>query len=111
MTDAFVEIAKRKGPFDVAMLEIGQHHPHWGDIHLGPTGALDAHGKLGAKWLLPIHWGTFELAYHAWSEPAETLFVQAPKHGAALLLPLLGQPVEPEAHAVATPWWRSLPPI
>ena len=33
--------------------------------------------RLGAKTLLPIHWSTFVLAYHAWSEPAETLLDEA----------------------------------
>ena len=64
---------------------------------------------LGARKLLPIHWGTFELALHAWSEPPETLTREAPAHGIALLTPLLGEPVEPETSATG-PWWRRLPP-
>jgi L-ascorbate metabolism protein UlaG (beta-lactamase superfamily) len=111
LTEAFREIAAREGPFDVALLEIGQHHPSWGDIHLGPLGALDAHAMLGAKRLLPIHWATFELAFHAWSEPAETLAVEAAKRGVALLTPRLGEPIEPSLDPPAPPWWRALPPI
>jgi L-ascorbate metabolism protein UlaG (beta-lactamase superfamily) len=76
-TDSFSEIGAREGPFDVALIEIGQYHPSWGDIHLGPIGALDAFGRVNAKALLPIHWATFELALHAWSEPAETLSREA----------------------------------
>ena len=120
-TPVFREIARKNGPFDVAMLEIGQYHPSWGDIHLGPLGALEAREMLGAAWLLPIHWGTFELGFHAWSEPAETLTVEAARRGVALLTPRLGEGIEPElTHASdngeertrePTPWWRSLPPI
>ncbi len=108
-TESFREIAKREGPFDLALFEIGQHHPSWGDIHLGPIGALDAHAMLGAKVLFPIHWSTFELALHAWSEPAETLFVEAAKRGTAIATPRLGQTYAPGAST--TPWWRALPPI
>jgi L-ascorbate metabolism protein UlaG (beta-lactamase superfamily) len=109
-TEAFREIAAREGPFDVAMIEIGQYHPTWGDIHLGPVGALDAFAMLGAKTLLPIHWATFELGYHAWSEPAETLVVEGAKRGASVVTPELGEPIEPTTAPKTTAWWRALPP-
>jgi L-ascorbate metabolism protein UlaG (beta-lactamase superfamily) len=112
VTSSFHTIADRYGPFDVAMLEIGQWHQAWGDIHLGPLGALDAFEMLRAKTLFPIHWGTFELALHAWHEPAETLYVNAQKRGLTLSTPMLGQSVEPTDADVGTkPWWRALPPI
>jgi L-ascorbate metabolism protein UlaG (beta-lactamase superfamily) len=110
-TEAFREIATREGPFDVALLEIGQYHRTWGDIHLGPIGALDAFATLGAKTLLPIHWATFQLAYHAWSEPAETLVAEAARRGVAVLTPRLGEPIEPTLAPQTTAWWRALPPI
>lgn len=111
LTEAFREIAAREGPFDVALLEIGQYHPSWGDIHLGPIGALDAAAMLGAKRLFPIHWATFQLGFHAWSEPAETLTVEAAKRGVPLVTPRLGEPAEPTLDLPATPWWRALPPL
>ena len=109
-TNAFATIAERYGPFDVAMLEIGQWNEAWGTIHLGPIGALDAFPALRAQRLLPIHWSTFELALHSWGEPAETLYVNAPRRGIQLITPLLGEPVEPHS-AQTGPWWRALPPI
>lgn len=108
------EIREKKGPFDVAMFEIGQHSPDWGEIHLGPAGALEAHALLGAKHLIPIHWATFELAYHDWSEPAETLVkLAAGKPEASVLTPKLGEPIEPTADPTpkTNAWWRPLPPI
>ena len=81
-TESLREVARREGPFDVALIEIGQWNAAWGDIHLGPVGALDAFERSGAKVLIPIHWSTFVLAYHAWSEPAETLVTEAAKRGA-----------------------------
>jgi len=109
--DAFAEIGAREGPFDVALLEIGQYHPSWGDIHLGPAGALEAHRRLGAKTLLPIHWATFELGLHAWSEPPETLVREADARGVAVVTPMLGEPVEPTLGHRGSRWWRALPPI
>jgi L-ascorbate metabolism protein UlaG (beta-lactamase superfamily) len=113
LSDSLREIRKREGPFDVALFEIGQWNRAWGDIHLGPAGALEAHARLGAKVLIPIHWGTFVLAYHAWSEPAETLVTEAAKRGVSLLTPRLGEPVEPAATPLpkTTAWWRALPPL
>ncbi|MBX3201954.1 MAG: MBL fold metallo-hydrolase [Labilithrix sp.] len=111
LQEAFREIGAREGPFDVALLEIGQAHESWGDIHLGPLGALEAHARLGAKRLFPIHWATFQLAMHAWSEPAETLTVEAARRGVSLVTPRLGEPAEPTRDAPAAPWWRALPPI
>jgi L-ascorbate metabolism protein UlaG (beta-lactamase superfamily) len=113
LTESFREIAVREGPFDVAMLEIGQYHPTWGSIHLGPEGALDAFTRIGAKTLIPIHWGTFVLAYHAWSEPVETLVVEAAKRNLTVATPGLGEPIEPAGGAPTptTSWWRALPPI
>ena len=37
---------------------------------------------------------------HAWDQPAETLLALGPKAGAQLVMPRLGEPVEP-AHAEA----------
>jgi hypothetical protein len=57
---------------------------------------------------MPVHWGTFSLGMHAWDEPAERLLELAPQTGTQLLMPLLGQPVEP-AHAESVkPWWRAV---
>jgi len=112
-TESLREIARREGAFDVALIEIGQWNEAWGDIHLGPRGALDAFARSGAKVLIPIHWGTFVLAYHAWSEPAETLVTEAAKRGATVLTPRLGEPVEPAATPLpaTTAWWRAYPPM
>jgi L-ascorbate metabolism protein UlaG (beta-lactamase superfamily) len=112
-TESLREVARREGPFDVALIEIGQWNAAWGDIHLGPLGALDAFARSGAKVLIPIHWSTFVLAYHAWSEPAETLVTEAAKHGVNVLTPMLGEPLEPMAvpRPQTRAWWREYPPI
>jgi L-ascorbate metabolism protein UlaG (beta-lactamase superfamily) len=102
------DIGRRFGPFDLTMLEVGAYHPAWGDIHLGPKNALLAHQMLGGNVLLPIHWGTFDLALHTWSEPAEELYTGAGEHGTRLIMPELGQPLEPDRTPDVKPWWREV---
>lgn len=111
LTQGFREIAAREGPFDLALIEIGQFDERWGQIHLGPLGALEANAMLGAKTMVPIHWATFELAFHDWSEPAETLLREAEKQGVSVATPRLGEPIEPSESPSTTAWWRALPPI
>jgi len=108
LTDQYAEIRARLGPFDLVLLEVGAFHPSWGDIHLGPVNALEALGLLGGGAFLPVHWGTFSLALHAWDEPAETLLQLAPRQGVHLLMPRLGEAVEPAHVESVTPWWRGV---
>ncbi|HEY1991560.1 MAG TPA: MBL fold metallo-hydrolase [Gammaproteobacteria bacterium] len=104
LSSAFRDIGARLGPFDLVMLEVGAFHPSWGSIHLGPENALKAWKYLGSGRLLPIHWGMFSLALHPWAEPAETLFAQASQ---GLVMPRLGEPVEPARAGAVEPWWRA----
>jgi L-ascorbate metabolism protein UlaG (beta-lactamase superfamily) len=108
LTTEYDTIRERLGPFDLVMLEVGAFHPSWGDIHLGPDNALKAWQLLGGGPFLPIHWGTFSLGLHPWDQPAEVLLTRAPEAGARLVMPLLGQPVEPDHSEAATPWWRGV---
>jgi hypothetical protein len=52
-------------------------------------------GGLGGGTLMPIHWGTFNLALHAWDEPAETLVRLASEQRVRLFTPRLGAAIEP----------------
>ncbi len=108
LTTEYATIRERLGPFDLIMLEVGAFHPSWGDIHLGPANALEAHALLGGGAFLPVHWGTFSLAMHAWDEPAETLVALGEKRGAQLVMPRLGEAVEPARIDSVTPWWRAV---
>jgi hypothetical protein len=74
---------------------------------LGPDNAVKAHAMLGGVFM-PVHWGTFALAMHAWDQPAERLLRLAADTGAQLLMPLLGQPAEPAHTDIVEPWWRTV---
>ena len=52
--------------------------------------ALDARAGL----LLPVHWGTFDLALHGWTEPMERVLVAADSQGVRVASPRPGGMVE-----------------
>ncbi|MFD1690847.1 hypothetical protein ACFSHR_02575 [Azotobacter chroococcum] len=72
-------------------------------MHLGPDNALRAWAQLGSGRFLPVHWGTFNLAMHPWSQPADVLLAHASE---GLVMPRLGEPVEPARVDAVEPWWR-----
>jgi len=108
MQPEFREIGERLGPFDITMLEAGAYNPLWADVHLGPEQAVHAHQLLRGKRMLPVHWGTFNLALHAWTEPPERIRVAAKKAGVDVVIPRPGESFTLES---ATPeiWWPKVP--
>lgn len=103
--DGFKTIGERLGPFDVAMLEIGAYNPAWENIHMGPENAVKAAKDLGSPPLLPIHWGTFNLAMHPWKEPVEKLVAEAGKEHVTLLLPAPGETLAINGQPHNSQWW------
>jgi len=108
LSPQFAAIGKRHGPFDLVMLEVGAFHESWAGIHLGPKNALEVFSMLGGGTLLPVHWGTFNLALHPWDEPAETLLALAAAQGARVLTPRLGAVFEPTRVEAPVAWWREV---
>jgi len=106
--EGFAEIGSAYGPFDLTMIEIGAFNELWRDIHLGPDGAVQAFEELAAGgMLMPIHWGLFDLALHAWRQPIERVFQLAEERGIALWAPTPGLPTEVvTGAAVRSEWWR-----
>ncbi|MDT0137874.1 MBL fold metallo-hydrolase [Acidovorax sp. PRC11] len=100
-------IGSQYGPFDLALVEAGQYDDAWPDAHLGPEQAVLTAERVGARALLPVHWGLFRLAPHGWTEPVERVLAAAGCSTVAVITPRPGQPVEPEARtpAEAQRWW------
>lgn len=75
----FGAIARRCGPFDVAILPIGAYDPRWfmGSVHMNPEDAVTAFGQLHAGQngrplkFLASHWGTFKLTDEPMDEPPQ----------------------------------------
>jgi L-ascorbate metabolism protein UlaG (beta-lactamase superfamily) len=105
-TPAFAEIGERHGPFDLTMLPIGAYDGRWPDVHMDPDEALRAHRELRGEVLLPIHWATFDLAFHQWADPVEWLVSEARHTGVDLALPAPGGRFELDGKLPDKPWWR-----
>lgn len=104
--DGFRTIGERLGPFDLTLLECGAYDRRWQDVHMLPEQTLQAHRDLGGRWLLPVHNSTFDLAFHGWSEPMETLYTLSRQAGVDIATPVIGQPLAVAGPQGTRPWWR-----
>jgi L-ascorbate metabolism protein UlaG (beta-lactamase superfamily) len=69
----FKEIGRRMPP-DIALLPIGAYYPEtFRRVHMGPDQAVKAFKDLGAKSLVPMHYGTFKLSFEDMEEPPRWL--------------------------------------
>jgi L-ascorbate metabolism protein UlaG (beta-lactamase superfamily) len=105
--DGLADIGLHYGPFDLTLIGLGAYSPMWPDVHMTPEQAIAAHQMLRGRVLLPIHWGTFNLAFHAWDEPIERALIAARRAGVRLALPRPGESIEPDGGVPAETWWRS----
>ena len=77
----FREIGQRLNP-DVALLPIGAYQPEsFRNVHTSPEDAIQAFLDLGARWMVPMHYGTFRLSYEPVDEPVERLRADAKRRG------------------------------
>jgi L-ascorbate metabolism protein UlaG (beta-lactamase superfamily) len=109
--DGFAEIASHYESFDIAMFEIGAFSPLWDSIHLGPDNAVRAFEAMGGsargQRFMPIHWGLFNLALHAWRQPIERLVELATQRGIPLWSPRPGEPTEVrKGEPLWSGWWK-----
>ena len=103
------EIGTRLGPFDLSLLETGAYDAMWADVHLGPEQVILAHQLVRGGLLVPVHWGTFNLALHAWTEPVERLLVAADSAQVRVVVPRPGESVEPATAPTLARWWPTVP--
>jgi L-ascorbate metabolism protein UlaG (beta-lactamase superfamily) len=101
----FSDIRQRLGPVDLTLMKVGAYGDTWLDIHMDPESAVRAHQDLGADVLLPIHWATFDLSYHAWDEPIVRTLRAASGAGVQVVTPRVGEPVEIGAALANTDWY------
>ncbi len=79
--DGFREIGERL-KLGVALLPIGAYHPDsFRRVHTSPEDAVQGFLDLGARWMVPMHYGTFRLSYEPVDEPVERLKADAKRRG------------------------------
>lgn len=112
-TPRFADLGRRYGPFDMTLLPVGAYDERWSDIHMNPEEAVQTHadlelgnGTLGV--LVPIHWATFNLAFHPWSEPVERLLAAADESDTTVAVPRPGQRIDGLNPAHPSPWWSRI---
>lgn len=94
--DGFREIGRRQ-EIDVALMPIGAYEaPSGRDVHMNPEQAVQAFADLGAKVMIPMHYGTFPLGNEPHEEPVERLLMEADRLGLSdhILIPEEGVGIE-----------------
>jgi L-ascorbate metabolism protein UlaG (beta-lactamase superfamily) len=106
----FREIGGRFGPFDMAFVKIGAYGPGqaWTDIHMTPEDAVRAHREVRGGRMFPVHWSTFNLAFHAWDEPIRRALAAAQAQQVELVTPRVGEWVVAGRPFASQRWWEAL---
>lgn len=107
----FMEIGKKYGPFDLAILESGQYNVMWPLIHMMPEETVQAAIDLKAKALMPVHWGKFRLGMHPWNEPVKRILEKAQVYKAQenkvqVVAPMIGEPLIINGKYKLDRWWE-----
>ncbi|NYF77931.1 MBL fold metallo-hydrolase [Granulicella arctica] len=77
----FAEIGTRLKP-DVALLPIGAYFPDtYRTVHTSPEEAVRGFIDCGARWMIPMHFGTFRLGREPMDEPVQRLKAEARRLG------------------------------
>ncbi len=112
--DGFKQIGDKYGPFDLTFIETGAYDNDWAHIHMTPEQSVQAHLDVKGQVMVPVHNGTFDLAFHAWYEPLERVTAAARQADTALLTPQFGQRVSlSQLHGSVAQnhyWWQALMP-
>ncbi|UTW61639.1 MBL fold metallo-hydrolase [bacterium SCSIO 12741] len=108
-TPQFKEIGDKYGPFDLCMMECGQYDEKWSNIHMMPEETVQAHLDLQGKYLVPIHWGKFNLALHSWKDPVQRMTAKAKEKGVYYLIPEVGHTFTLNtAEGAGSNWWQEV---
>ena len=79
--EGFTDIGQRQRP-ELALLPIGAYHPaSFRSVHTSPEDAIQAFLDLGARWMVPMHFGSFRLSYEPVDEPVPRLMTAARQLG------------------------------
>ncbi|MCD0448824.1 MBL fold metallo-hydrolase [Actinocorallia sp. API 0066] len=106
--EGYATIGAAHGPFDVTLIQVGAYSASWPDIHMTPEEGVTAHRDLGGHLMVPVHWGTFVLAPHAWNDPPNRVKAEAKLHAVRLAIPRPGERVDVNAPPEPDGWWEPL---
>jgi len=104
----FKEIGDQYGPFDLTMIENGAYDENWEFVHMTPKQSMQAHQDLKGRVMMPIHNGTFDLAFHEWTDPFERIKQLAFENKQILATPQMGKRWVLSEATPQTTWWRQM---
>jgi L-ascorbate metabolism protein UlaG (beta-lactamase superfamily) len=93
------EVKELFGEPDICIIGVGAFKPEWfmGSAHISPSNAVKAVNEMGAKVMIPMHYGTFDLSDEPIGEPIRILEELRDNNtlSAKLLLPAIGEVIQP----------------
>ena len=93
----FKEIRKLAGTIDYVFMPIAAYRPDWmmRRAHVSPQEAVNAFNDLGAKYFVPMHYGTFDLSDEPIGEPIRLLkqMAESGQLEGNLIVPAVGETV------------------
>jgi L-ascorbate metabolism protein UlaG (beta-lactamase superfamily) len=107
-SESFKQIGDKYGPFDYTFLECGAYDKRWHSMHMMPEETAQAHLDLKGKILQPMHWGTFDVALHAWYDPMVRISKAADSLGIKLSTPIVGETITGDENLFTERWWESV---
>ncbi len=87
----FAQIGQRFPGIDVAFIENGQYDRRWPDDHMFPDSTAQAAADVGARRVVPVHWGAYTMAFHRWDESVRRSVPALRRHGGQPVTPVQGQ--------------------
>ncbi len=103
--EGFAEIGARLRP-DIALLPIGAYFPDtYRSVHTSPEEAVRGFLECGAKWMIPMHFGTFRLGREPMEEPVQRLSADARRLGIEARVRVLEEGETLRLSADGAPLW------
>ena len=75
---------------------------------MDPEQAIEAHLSVRAGRMLPVSWGTFNIALHAWDEPIKRAVKAAHEQNVDLVTPRVGEVVFVGEPFSSHSWWKEV---
>ena len=107
--DIFTRVYEHFGEVDLMLADSGQYDEGWAATHMNPNESVQAAQDAHAKWFIPIHWGAFALANHAWDEPPRVATQAAEQLGVNIATPKIGEAIDYEQiDMFIEHWWEEV---
>ena len=75
---------------------------------MDPEQAINSHLAVQARRLLPVSWGTFNIAFHDWDEPIKRAIKAAKEQNVDIVTPRVGETVIMDEPFSSLSWWEEV---